>query len=191
MVGRKSKSQRRHSRSRKQRGGDYGSYGNFAFTGPAGVSAGGVPFESRAADNAHCGWHGRVAPQLGGRRKSKSKQRGGSCGCNGLMQFGGGSGNGGFGFGLSNQLGKVYDHLSVGACPPTPHATQLGGASPLEISSYPAGYGFGPRGVVSTDSAHYLDPTGYDRTCRGGYRKTKGKGHRKGKGRKSHRKSHH
>jgi hypothetical protein len=98
------------------------------------------------------------------------------------MQFGGGSGNGGFGVELSNQLGKVYDHLSVGACPPTPHATQLGGASPLEIASYPSGYGFGPRGVVSTDSAHYLDPTGYDRTCRGGYRKTKG---RKAKGRKT------
>ena len=98
------------------------------------------------------------------------------------MQFGGGSGNGGFGVGLSNQLGKVYDHLSVGACPPTPRATQLGGASPLEIASYPAGYGFGPRGVVSTDSAHYMDPTGYDRSCRGGYRKTKG---RKAKARKS------
>ena len=186
MVGRKrqSKSQsQRRSRSRKQRGGDYGSYGNFAFTGPAGVSAGGVPFESRAADNAHCGWNYRVAPQLGGRRSRRSrKQRGGSCGCNGLMQFGGGSGNGGFGVGLSNQLGKVYDHLSVGACPPTPRATQLGGASPLEIASYPAGYGFGPRGVVSTDSAHYMDPTGYDRSCRGGYRKTKG---RKAKARKS------
>jgi len=171
------KSQRRsrsRSRSRRQRGGDYGSYGNFAFTGPAGVSAGGVPFESRAADNAHCGWHGRVAPQLGGRRSQRSrKQRGGSCGCNGLMQFGGGSATGGFSPVMNNFNGKVYDYLSVGACPPTPRATQLGGASPLEIASYPAGYGFGPRGVVSTDSAHYLVPLGYDRSCRGGYRKTK------------------
>ena len=178
---------RNNRRSRKQRGGG-DSYGMYGYTGPAGVSAGGVPFESRAADNSHCGWNYRAAPQLGGRRSRK--QRGGSCSCNSRMQLGGGSGNGGYGVELSNQLGKVYDHLQVGPC-----ASQRGGASPLDLVSYPAGYEFGPKGVVSTDSAHYLDPIGYDRSCRGGYRKShrKSKGrksHRKSKGRKSHRKAH-
>jgi hypothetical protein len=66
--------------------------------------------------------------------------------------------------------------LTRGACPPPPVANQLGGASDHEllgIDSYAAGYGFGPQGVVSTNSAHYLDPLGYDRSCKGGARRTK------------------
>lgn len=186
-------------RSRKQRGGSSaytGGYGNYSYTGPAGVAAGGVPFESRAANNEHCGWDNyRHPPQLGGSRR----QNGGGCGCGGGLQFGGrsrrrrqrqrggsrshqrggGGGTGGYGFDFGNNaLGKVYASLPVGACPPTPVANQLGGASDHEllgIDSYAAGYGFGPQGVVSTNSAHYLDPLGYDRSCKGGARRTKRK----------------
>ena len=157
----KSQKQRRSQR-RSQKGGGYGAY---SFTGPAGTSAAGVPYESRAADDYNCGWTYRHAPQLGGRR---SRQRGG-CGCG---MRGGGGGTGGYGFVLDNANGKVYDHLSVGACPPRPVANQLGGGpidpSLREIMSYPSGYGFGRDGVVSTSSAHYLDPTGYGRHCMGG-----------------------
>jgi len=177
--GRQTRNRRNRSQRQRQKGGmsPYGGgYGAYSYTGPAGVSAGGVPFESRAADNYNCGWTYRPAPQLGGRlsRKQRSKrQRGGGCGC-GLAQRGGGGGTGGYSYVLDNSLGKVYDHLSVGACPATPVANQLGGGpSPIEASlreivSYPAGYGFGRDGVVSTSSAHYLDPTGYGRHCMGG-----------------------
>jgi hypothetical protein len=201
-------------RSRTQRGGSSaytGGYGNYSYTGPAGVAAGGVPFESRAANNEHCGWDNyRHPPQLGGFRR----QNGGGCGCGGGLQWGGrsrkrggsrrqnggfrrqnggsrrqnggfrrqnggGGGTGGYGFDFGNNaLGKVYASLPVGACPPTPVANQLGGASDHEllgIDSYAAGYGFGPQGVVSTNSAHYLDPLGYDRSCKGGARRTKKK----------------
>jgi hypothetical protein len=67
-------------------------------------------------------------------------------------------------------LGKVYAALPVAACPSRPVANQLGGASDQELVSYPSGYGFGPTGVMSTNSAHYLDPSRYNRTCVGGSR---------------------
>lgn len=199
---RRSRSKSRSNR-RSQKGGSYtGGYGNYAFTGPAGVSAGGVPFESRAADNAHCGWNLRFPPEVsptgafhsqkGGRRRSlRRKQRGGSCGCGALQrggkkQFGGGGGTGGYSFDFGNNaLGKVYASLPVGPCPATPVATPLG-TTPLyqqggsdsyrdlaAIDSYKTGYEFGPRGVVSTSSAHYLDPIGYDRSCKGGARRSR------------------
>ena len=181
---------------KKQRGGSQytGGYGNYSYTGPAGVAAGGVPFESRAANNEHCGWNYRPAPQLGGRRKRK--QKGGGCGCGAGLQYGGsrkqlggGGGTGGYSFDFGNNaLGKVYAALPVGSCPATPVANQLGGASDHEllgIDSYAAGYGFDSRGVVSTSSAHYLDPSGYDRTCKGGARRTRRKGR---KGSRKHRK---
>ena len=128
-------------KSRKQRGGS-----TYSFTGSAGVAAGGVPYESRASINDHC-----------------NTQRGGGCGC-GLQQMGGSHS---FDFG-NNALGKVYATLPAGTC----HPKQLGGSSDhvlREISSYPSGYGFGPAGVVSTNSAHYLDPMYQPR---GGRRKT-------------------
>jgi len=174
---------------KRQRGGSHytGGYSNYAFTGPAAISAGGVPFESRGATNDNCGWNYRAAPQLGGRR-SRSRQQGGGCGCTGGLQFGGrsrklrrqlggGGGTGGYSFDFGNNaLGKVYAALPVGPCPAAPVANQLGGASDHEllgIDSYKTGYGFDSRGVVSTSSAHYLDPSGYDRTCKGGARRRK------------------
>ena len=171
-----------HKRSRKtrarrtQRGGaaPEGGYGSYSFTGAA-FEANGVPFESRGIGYSHCGPELRQPPQIGGRRNRSRKQRGGGCGCMAAppMQTGGGGGTGGYGFDLtSNDLGKVYAATTVGACPP---ARQVGGAnpstptpSPYQIMSYPAGYGYGPAGVVSTDSAHYLDQSAYDRTCQGG-----------------------
>ena len=160
----------RQTRRNRQRGGS-----TYAYTGPAGVSAGGVPFESRGAIDVHCIGDYRTPPQLGGRRK----QRGGSCGCG--RQLGGGGGSGGYGFDFGNNvLGKVYAALPVGACPAAPRANQLGGASEHDLVSYPSGYGFGSAGVMSTNSAHYLDPSRYNRTCMGGSRaRTQTRKHRR------------
>jgi hypothetical protein len=130
------------AKTRKHRGG-----ATYAYTGTAGVSAGGVPYESRVSIQDHC-----------------MSQRGGSCGC-GQRQLGGSGGSGGYSFDFGNNaLGKVYAALPIGACP-----KQLGGSSEREISSSRAGYGFGPAGVVSTESAHYVDPTHF----KGGARKSK------------------
>lgn len=184
---------RSHSRSRrslrKQHGGGDGAYG---FTGPAGVSAGGVPFESRGPSYTQCGWDVRPAApdvtafktvQFGGRRRFR-QQRGGGCGCMAVppMQRGGGAGTGGFGFNLSNDLGKVYTSLDVRPCPPPPHENQIGGAAvdDLGIVSYKSGYGFGPESVYSTASAHYLDKLPYDRTVMTGGRRSR-KGSRSGR----------
>ena len=123
----------------------------YAYTGVAGVSAG-VPYASRVPIDDHC-----------------MSQRGGSCGC-GQRQMGG-SGGYSFDFG-NNALGKVYAALPTGACP-----KQLGGS----VSSPRAGYGFGPTGVVSTESAHYLDPTHF----KGGARKSKSTSRKTKKSRKS------
>jgi hypothetical protein len=171
---------RKHHRksNRKQRGGaSEGGYGSYSFNGAA-FEANGVPFESRGIGYSHCGPELRQPPQIGGRRRRSRKQSGGGCGCMAAppMQAGGGGGTGGYGFDLtSNEMGKVYAATTVGACPP---ARQVGGAnppapapSPYQVVSYPAGYGYGPAGVVSTDSAHYLDQSAYDRTCQGGGRR--------------------
>lgn len=165
----RSRKMRTRQTRRKHRGG-----GTYSYTGPAGVAAGGVPFESRVSVDDHCSWGYRQPPQRGGRLRG-GRLRGGSCGCG--RQIGGSNGGYGFDFG-NNALGKVYSALPVGACPPAPVARQLGGASDheLEISSYPSGYGFGPAGVMSTDSSHYLDPSRYNRACMGG---AKRKTHRK------------
>ena len=182
---------------RTQKGGSSvynGGYGNYSYTGPAGVSAGGVPFESRAANNDNCGWTYRQPPQLGGRRtknkrknksksKSKSKsQRGGGCGC--MMQAGGGGGTGGYGFVLNNDLGQVYDRLSLGPCPIKPTATQLGGSHVpltdhdlLGIKSYPSGYGL--LHPYNSSSANFLEPVRYDRSCMGGARRNRTRRNRK------------
>jgi hypothetical protein len=153
----------------------------YSYTGPAGVAAGGVPYDSRTSTDVHCGWTHRTPPQLGGKRKSRKqqkqqkqkKQAGGACGCG--RQIGGGGGNGGYSFDFGNNaLGKVYAALPVGAC--KPFANQLGGSlgssdqQLREIVSYPSGYGFGSAGVMSTNSAHYLDPSHYNRACMGGAR---------------------
>ena len=108
-------------------------------------------------------------------------------------QKGGGGGGGGYHPVLSNAVGKFPDGYAVGPCPAAPVATQLGGASPSAMSdfgivSYKSGYGFGPASVVSTNSAHYLDKLGYDRTVMaGGTRRRSGRKHKKGgrKGRRS------
>lgn len=192
---------RRSTRKQKQRGGGNGAY---SFTGPAFVTPGGVQVESRGASDYNCGWDLRQPPavratgaMMGG------AQRGGGCGCGsrqaggrrsrkqrGRKQRGGGGGSGGYGFNLDNSLGKVYDSLSIGPCPATPVASDLG-TKPLyqqggeasyrdaaEIVSYPSGWGVGPAGVVSTDSAHYVDPLRYGRHCMGGARRTKRKNRR-------------
>jgi hypothetical protein len=204
MAGRKSKRTRR-----AQRGGGDGAYG---FTGVDSMSAAGTPLDTRGASYTQCGWDARVSPdvsayktvQFGGRSRRRASrrltrasrrfrhQRGGACGCMAAppmqAQRGGGGGTGGFSFGLDNSIGKVYSSLNVGACPPAPRESQIGGAAvdDIGIVSYKSGYGFGPASVYSTASAHYLDKLPYDRTVlTGGSRK--GRKHRKGrKGSRKH-----
>jgi hypothetical protein len=182
---------------RKQRGGD-----GFGYTGAAFDAAGGMaPVESRVAFS-HCDAPARPGSLVGGARRKGRRtaraQRGGACNsCSApaqlyaqSQQVGGGSG--GYGFQLSNELGKVYPALTVGACP----GAQTGGASMADarvIDSYPAGYGYGPESVreINSGTAHYLDQISYGRQCMGGgaRRRRNRKGSRKAH-RKAHRKSH-
>jgi hypothetical protein len=114
------------------------------------------------------------------------------------MQRGGGGGTGGFSFGLDNSLGKVYSSLNVGACPPAPRESQIGGAvsgagtlgavDDIGLVSYKSGYGFGPESVVSTASAHYLNQLPYDRTVLTGGGRKRSRKHRSRRHRKSSRK---
>jgi len=97
---------------------------------------------------------------------------------------GGGSGNGGFGVMLSNQNGKVYDSLSVGACPPPQvggRRSQVGGADP--VYSYPAGYTYGAKSFVEAGNgtAHYADPLPYGSIMTGGKRRKGRKGRKSSK----------
>jgi hypothetical protein len=188
------KKSRRTTRKGKksQRGGDGSAFSGAAFQTPGGV------FVENRVPYSHCGDpRASLAPnvaafettQFGGR-----KQRGGGCGCMAwppTKQSGGGSGNGGFAVDVtSNEMMKSYASLVKAPCPPS----QMGGAAvdELGIVSYKTGYGFDTSSPVSTDSAHYLNPIGYNRTMAGGLRKSrsaprKGRKSRKGrKGRKSH-----
>jgi hypothetical protein len=188
-------------RGHKQRGGGPG-MGQYGFTGPAGMSAAGVPLDSRGAWYSHCGWDnarsavpdiGRyMTTQFGGSRKQRKAQKGGACApCSGavyppeIKQSGGGGGTGGYSTILNNVNGKTHDGYLVAPCGPAPRETQIGGAasSPAQIVSYSTGYGYAPSSVVSTSSAHYLDQIGYNKTCSGGARRTR----RGRKGRKSRR----
>ena len=188
-MARKSKGCRRSVR--KQRGGAAEGHG-YMFNGAAFTTPGGVNVESRGPVTGNCAWDLRAPPVV----REVGAMRGGGCGCGAGLQMGGrrrskrnqrggGGGTGGYGFTLDNSLGKVYDHLTVGACPATPVASDLG-TKPLyqqggeasyrdaaEIMSYPSGWGVGPAGVVSTDSAHYMDPLRYGRHCMGGARRTR------------------
>jgi hypothetical protein len=179
----KHQKKRQHRRTRKQRGGGGGSNGEFSI-GHAFTTTGGVPISGPLSSYSNCGDQGlRPAPQVGGKRRRS--QRGGGCPCGGVapIQVGGGGGTGGYGFTLNNDLGKVYAATTTGPCP------QVGGAnppppapSPYQIVSYPAGYGYTGASPVSTDSAHFLQPVGYDRTCQGGgARSRRGRKNRKGK----------
>lgn len=157
-------SRRHHKRSTRRKGRRSAQYGGgFSFTGPAFMPAKGlVPVESRAA-------YDDCAVQVGG------ACNGGCGGSYPPMQRGGGGGAGGYTMALTNDIGKVHSGYVVAPCP------QRGGADP--ISSYPAGFGFGPKGAVETPSgsAHYLDPLPYGQQCMGGGARTR----RRRKGRRS------
>jgi len=136
------------------------------------VTSGGVNLATVSQIDPHCGWTLRTPPQLGGRRRT---QRGGACGCSasarmvGGTQRGGGAGTGGYSFSLTNELGKVYTSLPVGACP-----TQKGGggsgsdAALRGVVSYPNGFALGHPFSTRNESAHFLEPVRYDRSCMGG-----------------------
>ncbi len=197
------KSQRKSQRkSKSQRGGGWG------YTGPAFTTALGVPLEARTFVS-DCLPRRDAAPmdmavQQQGGSKPTAGQGGGACGCMAQppmmkQQMGGGAGTGGYGFVITdNSLGKVYDNLSTGACPPAAtsptlaqFAAQAGGAAPIQapgvqdpklygVVSYPVGYGY--TTPVQVNGQSYMDPARYDRTCSGGGRRRRQ--------RKSHRKSH-
>ena len=178
-----------YGQNRVQRGGN-----GVAFDGPMGYSAAGVAIENHGS-YSHCDNSFRPPPVIpkqvfmGGSRKGKKRpsrknrksqrnqrsqrsQRGGGCGCMGSAPMrGGGSGNGGYGVVLSNENGKVYDSLSVGACP------QVGGAAGDPVYSYPAGYSYGAKSFVEAGNgtAHYADPLPYGSIMTGGKRKQSGR----------------
>lgn len=103
-------------------------------------------------------------------RQLRSHQHGGCGGCSPGIQVGGGSGSGGYSFALDNTLGKVPSDYPVGACPPAPVATQIGGAAvdDLGIVSHRAGVTYMPSGVVDVGSAQYLDRLTYNADCQSG-----------------------
>jgi len=168
---------------RGQKGGDYG------YSGPAFISAAGAPIESRM-DQIDCMAVDRPAPTLqgGARRSRKQKQqKGGACGCN--MQRGGGGGTGGFSMDvMNNDLGK-YSAFTPGNCATVPlravggsrkqkNRNQRGGSEAYGLQSYSATYDMNRPVETAGGSAHYLDWTAGDKTCRGGARKGR-KGNRK------------
>jgi hypothetical protein len=185
----------RHSSRRYQRGG-----AGFGYSAPAGVAAGGVPFENRISYEV-CS-DSRVAPVLG-----DLKQFGGGCcgvasppyggqrggryrsqsGGRYRSQSGGGSGTGGYGFVLNNDMGKMYADVRPGPCP----SSQTGGGEAIPMSSYSAGYGFGNPYSTPNGSAHFFEQQAYAaKTCMGGGARRKAKDSRKAKGsRKAHRKA--
>jgi hypothetical protein len=183
----KRSARRRQTRRRVQRGGD-----GWGFQGAAFNAAGGVPIESRAGFS-HCGMPARPGSLVGGRRsarRSRRAQHGGACGggCTPGIQYGGGGGTGGYGFALTNELGKVYPLLTVGACP---SAAQRGGANMMETraidNNFSAGYGYGKESAVEVGggTAHFLAQLPYGRQCMGGGARSA----RRGK--KSHKRSRH
>ena len=197
---RSTQKQRQRQRQQSQRGGDYG------FSGPAFVSASGAPVESRM-DQIDCMEVARPAPAIGGaRRQQKSKkQRGGACGCNAQRggQRGGGGGTGGFSVDVgSNDIGKMYSAVIPGNCATVPSRAMVGGrrrrqqknqrggdsaASVYGLQSYSAGFDLNKPVEIPGGSAHYLDWTAYDNTCKGGARRSKKA--KKAKARKSQRRS--
>jgi hypothetical protein len=170
MVRRTQRRQRSQKKTQRRQRSQRGGSPSYAYTGPAGISAGGVPYESRAGNDGNCEQSFRPAPQAGG-----------GCGCNAPQSLmrGGGGGSGGYGFNMDTPS-KLYPEVRAGVCP-----SQAGGASNAEllgIDSYPAGYALDRP--VFTPSASYLDYTGYDRTCKGGARKSR-KNRKSRKSRKS------
>ena len=172
---------------KSQTGGDYG------YSGPAFVSAAGAPVESRL-DQIDCMEVERVAPVLsGGSRKQRKQQRqrggqtGGACGCNQLQQRGGaGSATGGFATGVeTNDLIKMPVY-TAGNCATVPTRAMYGGsrkqqrkqrggdssaAAVYGLQSYTATYDMNKSVETAGGTAHYLDWTATDRTCRGGSRR--------------------
>jgi len=181
--------QKQRQRQRSQRGGDYG------FNGPAFVSASGAPVESRM-DQIDCMEVARPPPAIGGARQRKSKkqkskrsQRGGACGCNSQSQRGGGGGTGGYAVDVgSNDIGKMYSAITPGNCATVPSRAMVGGsrkqkqqqqrggdsaATVYGLQSYSAGFDLNKPVEIPGGSAHYLDWTAYDNTCKGGARRSK------------------
>ena len=194
--------QKQKQRQRSQRGGDYG------FSGPAFVSASGAPVESRM-DQIDCMEVARPPPAIGGARRSKKqkskKQQGGACGCN--SQRGGGGGTGGYTVDVgSNDIGKMYSAITPGNCATVPTRAMVGGrrqqkqtqknqrggdsaATVYGLQSYSAGFDLNKPVEIPGGSAHYLDWTAYDNTCKGGARRSKkAKAKNAKKARKSQRK---
>ena len=184
---------------KSQKGGDYG------FSGPAFMTSAGAPVESRM-DQIDCMEVDRPAPVLqasyGGARRSRSrsrsrsrKQKGGACGCNALrlQQTGGGGGTGGYSVDVgANDIGKLYSAVTPGNCATVPLRAMVGGrkkthkqrggdsaASVYGLQSYSTGLDMNKPVELPNGSAHYLDWTAYDKTCRGGARRNRNRNQKK------------
>jgi len=147
-------------------------------------------------DQIDCMEVARPPPAIGGARQRKSKkqkskrsQRGGACGCNSQSQRGGGGGTGGYAVDVgSNDIGKMYSALIPGNCATVPSRAMVGGsrkqkqqqqrggdsaATVYGLQSYSAGFDLNKPVEIPGGSAHYLDWTAYDNTCKGGARRSK------------------
>ena len=95
----------------------------------------------------------------------------------------------------ANDIGKMYSAVTPGNCATVPAsaaaASQRGGnaATVYGLQSYSAGYDLNKPVELPGGSAHYLDWTAYDNTCKGGARRSRSR--KQKKGRKSQRRSQH
>jgi hypothetical protein len=160
MTRHRRRHRRRQTRKQNQRGGSV-SYG---YTGPAFSGPGGVPVESRTADDIYTNPVQRPV-QWGG------------CGCG--LQHAMTGGHRPYGFDLTdNSLGKTYSSLTTLPC-----SAQRGGggasdAQLLGITSARAGFGMGHP--VTTPSASFLEPVPYGSgSLSGGRRRRRRHSHRR------------
>jgi len=178
------------------------------------MSAAGAPVESRM-DQIDCMAVDRPAPTLqasyGGARRSRKQtknQKGGGCGCNmqQQQQRGGGGGTGGYSVDVgANDIGKLYSAVIPGNCATVPpravggsrkrmrmqqQRNQRGGSESYGLQSYSATYDMNRPVEIPGGTAHYLDWTASDKTCKGGARKgnKRNKGNKGNKSRRSHKK---
>ena len=139
-----------------------------------------------------CGCGSAMRQQVGGSSCGMRQQVGGGGSCDTRQQVGGGGGTGGYGFDFAG-TSKLYPEVTVGTCPGQPVATplprQAGGMAPFAMSgpiagtandanlllvdSYKTGFNLGHAFSTKNESAHFLEPVRYDKSCMGGGSRSK------------------
>jgi hypothetical protein len=102
----------------------------------------------------------------------------------------------------SNDIGKMYSAITPGNCATVPSRAMVGGsrkqqqqrggdsaATVYGLQSYSAGFDLNKPVEIPGGSAHYLDWTAYDNTCKGGARRSRSKKSKKAKKSKKQRRS--